>query len=94
MLMQHTQSKDPISPPFQWWPNTECHCHGTGVIPRHTYLDTVIRLGSAVPDYDSYIVSQNAEYSPIATSDGGTTWHMDFLTIDESYCRENKAACS
>ena len=54
-------------------------------MPQHTYHNTVISLSSAVPQYDKHVESQNASYSPIYTSDDGTTWHIDFRNIHLAY---------
>ena len=46
-------------------------------MPEHTYHDTMICLNTAVPDYDTHVISQNASYTPLYTLDGGVTWHID-----------------
>ena len=69
--------QDPVEDPHQWWPNTECDCGGTVIMPQHTYLDTVIVLSSAVADWNTTVHQQNTNKPVVTTSDDGRTWHID-----------------
>lgn len=63
-----------------------------GIIPPHSYKNTVIKLAKAVPDFKSSVTTAFSSNSEPTTNDGGLTWNIDSIDIDVSHCN-NPGAC-
>ncbi|GAB7354929.1 hypothetical protein MBLNU459_g5553t1 [Dothideomycetes sp. NU459] len=67
-----------------WGTAVECQddaCSST--VPAHEYLDTVILLDSADADYSSTLGLTDATTSGFSSSDGGKTWKVTTISIEE-----------
>ncbi|KAI9711934.1 MAG: hypothetical protein M1828_001776 [Chrysothrix sp. TS-e1954] len=85
-MLTFSLAEAPRHAPFQWWPKTECHCEGSGLIPQHIYSNTTITLSDVVSDFDTSVKQKNADYTTVHTSDGGITWHIETISITKSWC--------
>lgn len=65
-----------------WGTAIECQSEACGTVPQHQYIDTKITMRVADPNYDQTLALTNAE-GDLTTSDGGKTWTVDTITIDE-----------
>lgn len=65
-----------------WGTAMECQQVMCGTVPEHHYVDTTIILSQPNPDYINTLVLTGAS-GDLVTSDGGTTWTVDDITINE-----------
>lgn len=81
-------------PPHQFWPKTECQCGGKGFVPAHQYKNTTITLINPSPDWGNTVSNHDSTHTNAYTTDGGTTWIVDLISMNESYCENNdKCGC-
>lgn len=75
--------------PWQWWPKTECQCGAKGVIPAHSYVQTVITLMKPVADWGNTADFHKATATKPRSDDGGLTWKVDSIDIEDSNCESD-----
>ncbi|OAL46276.1 hypothetical protein IQ07DRAFT_647883 [Pyrenochaeta sp. DS3sAY3a] len=78
-----------IEAPWQWWPKTECQCGFAGVIPAHSYVQTEITLMQPVSNWGSTADFHKANASIPTSDDGGLTWKIDSIDIEDSNCESD-----
>lgn len=78
-----------IEAPWQWWPKTECQCGFAGVIPAHSYVQTEITLMQPVVNWGSTADFHKANASIPTSDDGGLTWKIDSIDIEDSNCESD-----
>ena len=65
-----------------WGTAIECQVEACGTVPQHKYINTTLIMFAQDPGYIDTLVLNNAE-GDLNTSDGGRTWTVDTITIDE-----------
>lgn len=74
------------NPLDEWGPRVECVNGFKGTARAHTYRDTTIILSQPLLQFSDSLVTFNATNSKIWTNDGGKTWTIDTIRIDEAHC--------
>ena len=79
--------------PWQIWLKTECQCGSKGTILAHRYENMTIVLDREVPDFGQHsVISSNSTSSIPHTEDGGKTWTIAEIVLNDNYC-ENIDRC-
>ena len=60
----------------------ECQQANCGTVPEHHYLNTTIIMNTADPNY-SATLSLNGATGNLVTADGGKTWTVADITIQQ-----------
>ncbi|KAH7082544.1 hypothetical protein BKA63DRAFT_133455 [Paraphoma chrysanthemicola] len=61
----------------------ECAAEDCGTIPAHSWIDTVITLNTADPNYSRTLGKGNGVTGDMSTSDGGKTWKVTTINIPQ-----------
>lgn len=81
--------------PWQIWLKAECQCQSRGTIPAHRYNNMTIILDRAVPNFGQGAMTlSNSTSSVPQTADGGKTWTIAEIEIDDNYCANDDACDS
>lgn len=65
-----------------WGTAMECQQANCGTVPTHHYLNTKITMSAPNPNYKNTL-GLNGASGNLVTADGGTTWTVDDITINE-----------
>lgn len=65
-----------------WGTAMECQQANCGTVPEHHYINTKITMSAANPNY-SNTLALNGASGNLVTSDGGLTWTVDDITINQ-----------
>jgi len=67
----------------------ECHAN-VGATPEHTYTDTTITLAGSNPSFNANLnAADGATPTSFSSTDGGTTWYIQTITLPASTCECN-----
>ncbi|KAJ8117432.1 hypothetical protein OPT61_g1368 [Boeremia exigua] len=64
-----------------WGSAVECAANDCGTMPAHKWIDTVITLNTADPNYDQTMGKARGVSGDMSTSDGGITWKVTDINI-------------
>lgn len=65
-----------------WGTAMECQQAKCGTVPTHHYVDTKITMSAPNPNYKNTLALNGASGS-LVTSDGGKTWTVSDITINQ-----------
>ena len=60
----------------------ECQQENCGTVPEHHFINTTLIMDTPDPNY-SQTLSLNGGAGDLVTADGGKTWTVDDITIQE-----------
>ncbi|KAJ4314238.1 hypothetical protein N0V94_006546 [Neodidymelliopsis sp. IMI 364377] len=66
-----------------WGSSVECAEDNCGTMPAHKWIDTVITLDTADPNYDQTMGKGDGVTGDMSTDDGGITWKVTDINIPE-----------
>ncbi|KAJ4405893.1 hypothetical protein N0V91_005002 [Didymella pomorum] len=66
-----------------WGSAVECAENNCGTMPAHKWIDTVITLDTADPNYDQTMGKGEGVTGEMSTDDGGMTWKVTDINIPE-----------
>ncbi|KAJ4355057.1 hypothetical protein N0V95_003275 [Ascochyta clinopodiicola] len=66
-----------------WGSAVECAENNCGTMPAHKWINTVITLDSADPNYDQTMGKGQGVSGEMSTDDGGITWKVTDINIPE-----------
>ncbi|KZM24084.1 uncharacterized protein EKO05_0010265 [Ascochyta rabiei] len=64
-----------------WGSAVECPENDCGTMPAHKWINTVITLDSADPNYDQTLSKGQGVSGDMSTNDGGVTWKVTDINI-------------
>ncbi|KAI8930796.1 hypothetical protein NX059_011819 [Plenodomus lindquistii] len=64
-----------------WGSALECAAEDCGTVPAHKWVDTVIKLNTADPNYIRTMGKANGVTGKMSTRDGGVTWKVTDINI-------------
>jgi hypothetical protein len=65
-----------------WGTAMECQQANCGTVPTHHYVDTKLTMSAPNPNYKNTLALNDASGS-LVTSDGGKTWTVSDITINQ-----------
>lgn len=65
-----------------WGTAMECQQANCGTVPEHHYLNTKLTMSAPNPNY-AQTLGLNGASGSLVTSDGGTTWTVADITINQ-----------
>ena len=65
-----------------WGTAMECQQAKCGTVPTHHYIDTKLTMSAPNPNYHNTLAFNGASGS-LVTSDGGKTWTVSDITINQ-----------
>ncbi|KAF2429702.1 hypothetical protein EJ08DRAFT_650161 [Tothia fuscella] len=71
--------------PYDYYLTVECQVWAHGPMDAHSYRYTTIRLNKADMSYRDAFQGTNMSHSDIETHDGGKTWYIDWIHVNESW---------
>lgn len=89
ILISSKAAQNPLrvaTPLTEWGPRIECVNNFTGTAPAHRYHDTTIVLNTPAPGFIDSLVVVNASNEKIYTNDGGLTWTIETISLDQVIC--------